>query len=212
MKIDVERKYGAEALQIGKGGLLTQCHAALKELSGDDEERGTRLLNEFMHLSVKPDKTLLMLKAHHPRLIWAQLTDVYPTLATTLMQVYQAPASTSGTERNHKVGKKVHTSVRSRLSAGKVERQLAIAHNGHFLNREREMRSAAKQRIGGFESIIAAVASDQVPEADITLQDDNEDEDISDDEVFRRVADASSVDDIQDDDILRTQDESDDEF
>ncbi|KAG2773443.1 hypothetical protein JG687_00009635 [Phytophthora cactorum] len=52
------------------------------------------------------------------------------------MKVYSAPASTAGVERNHKVAKRIHSASRNRTSRGKVEEQVAVAHNSVVLDLE----------------------------------------------------------------------------
>ena len=49
--------------------------------------------------------------------------------------MFKAPASSAGIERQHKVGKQVHSSRRSRLSPGSVEMQVAVTYNIAASNR-----------------------------------------------------------------------------
>lgn len=207
MRRDVEMVHGAEALQIGKGSLRAQCRSALVELADGNAERSANLVNDFLRLSAKPHTSLSVLKQHSPRLIWGQPTEDYPTLAPTLMQFYMAPASTAGLERNHKTGKSVLCARRSRCGAGKVERQLAIAHNGHFLNRERQSNSAMQLRVGGFESVIAAIASGAAEETSAPRPNSDDDESESDDDVLRLIANASTIEEILDDEIFPNRDQ-----
>lgn len=209
MRDAVERKYGATALQIGKGSLRSQCREALDALARGDAALSAQLTNDFLRFSAQPHASLSALKKHPPRLIWGQLTEEYPALAPTLMQVYMAPASTAGVERNHKTGKRVLCARRSRCGTGKVERQLAIAHNGHFINRERESRKSTQLRGGGFESIIVGVASGMPEDLPMPRQncDDEESDDETDDELLRVIASAASAEDILDDDIFPNRDD-----
>lgn len=210
MRDDVEKKFGTEALQLGKGSLRTQCRTALDALAGGNEELSIQLCNEFMQFCAKPHSPLSALKQHQPRLIWGQLTEEYPALANALMLVYMAPASTAGVERNNKTGKNILCARRASCGAGKFERQLAIAHNGHFLTRARESRRAVQLRAGGFEAIIASVASGIGDAGTITGSCDDDDDDETDDEedeVLRVLANAECPEEILDDDIFRNQDD-----
>lgn len=212
MRDDVEKWTGTDALQLGKGSLRSQCRTALVDLADGNEELSTKLCNEFMQFSAKPHSSLSALKQHQPRLIWGQMTEVYPALAKKLMQVYMAPASTAGVERNHKTGKNILCARRASCGPGKIERQLAIAHNGHFLNREREARRAAVLRVGGFESIIASVASDAGDAINNQngAGDDNEDrasDEEDETELLRLLASAQCPEEILDDDIFRNEDD-----
>ncbi|KAG4243136.1 hypothetical protein PC116_g9007 [Phytophthora cactorum] len=64
-----------------------------------------------------------------PRMIWSQARSQFLTLADLLVKVYTAPGSTAGVERQHKVAKRVHTAVRNCTGGGKVQEQVAVAHN-----------------------------------------------------------------------------------
>lgn len=116
---------------------------------GEGDEHALDLMKEFMEFSVAPQPLLLSLKEWHPRLLWGQAQLQYPALTKVLCEVYKAPASSAGIERNHKVNKRVHNSRRGRLGDGKVERQVAVAHNTSQL-----ARKLPTKRGSGFEGII----------------------------------------------------------
>ncbi|KAE9087419.1 hypothetical protein PF007_g20384 [Phytophthora fragariae] len=46
-----------------------------------------------------------------------------------MMKVFSAPASTAGVERHHKVAKRIQSAPRNRMTFGKAEQQIAVAHN-----------------------------------------------------------------------------------
>lgn len=67
--------------------------------------------------------------------LWSQLQTRYRLLSLELMEVFKAPAGTSGVERNQKVGSSVLLQRRCRVSEGLHKRQVVIAHNGCQLKR-----------------------------------------------------------------------------
>ena len=83
-----------------------------------------------------------------------------------MVEVFKAPAGTADVERNHKVSKSVHTKKRARTGPGKVERQVACATNRAVLRSRDQAQSKHDKsttymhRAGGFENVIANVASD----------------------------------------------------
>lgn len=124
------------ALELGKGDLLTQCRTAIEmmcRLDADDGARYYAATREFFAFSENdgdaangwgdPAK-------FRPRQLWTQGQAKFPVLSALLMKVYSVPASTAGVERQHKVAKRIHTAARNRMSTGNVEQQVAIAHNG----------------------------------------------------------------------------------
>ncbi|KDO19279.1 hypothetical protein SPRG_15549 [Saprolegnia parasitica CBS 223.65] len=66
-------------------------------------------------------------------MIWCD--DKFPLLSACMVKIFCGPALTAGVERNHKVGANVHTALRNRLGNGKVERQVAVAHNANVAKR-----------------------------------------------------------------------------
>ena len=78
-------------------------------------------------------------------LVWGQMKGIYPNLSEVLVKVYRAPSSTSGVERNHKVGNRVLTQTRTRLTFLSVQKQLAIQHNNTQVKRK-----YSKSRINSF--------------------------------------------------------------
>lgn len=119
---------GADFLQFDGTSVSVHCHRALKMLSRN-EEHYEKLLAQFMQFTIESDTTLCTLQDWHPRLLWGQADAQFAELARTMVEIFQAPASAAGIERNHKMNKQVHTALRSRLGNGKVEKQVAIAHN-----------------------------------------------------------------------------------
>jgi hypothetical protein len=133
--------YGASVIELGNGDLSEQCRKGLKLLTRLDpnpDEAFHQLQSEFMRLGCEEAGFLKLTEGiinYQPRMIWSQLRGQYPTLASVLVKVYIAPGSASGVERQHKVGKRVHTARRNRTGSGKVERQVAIAHNASTAKR-----------------------------------------------------------------------------
>jgi hypothetical protein len=135
LRLNVLSTFGRDAIELGKGDLKAQCRAALKLLTRRADSPGSNfdeLLGEFLDFCVHEEQFVSEIRSivvYNPRLIWAQVSDRYPKLAAALIKVYTAPASFAGVERHHKDGKRVHTFLRNRTGAGKVERQVAVLHN-----------------------------------------------------------------------------------
>lgn len=129
----VAKKYPRSFINMGND-LVQQCHHAL-ELISNDNDHHKNILEEYMSYCVAPSSVLDELKSWHPRLYWGQLKSEYPTLGPLLSNLYRAPASTSGVERNHKVNKRVMSTLRCRLSDKKVEKQVSVCHNSSQLTR-----------------------------------------------------------------------------
>jgi hypothetical protein len=71
-----------------------------------------------------------------PHILWSLADDgLYPDLKRSLVAIHQNPAGASGSERNHKVGKRVHCRTRILLGQQKMEPGSAIAFNGKQLDR-----------------------------------------------------------------------------
>lgn len=135
MRAKISDICGADFLQFDSTTVTSHCHLALRMVSSSAEMYDT-LLQQYMEFTVSPDETLLSLQDWHPRLLWGQAKDRFKELSTVLCEVYRAPASGAGIERNHKQNKRVHTALRSRLGGGKVEKQVAISHNASQRQRE----------------------------------------------------------------------------
>lgn len=116
--------------------IIINCHEATDMLK-DDQKHGEQVMHEFMDYCVKPYHLLDNLKEWNASLIWGQVQAQYPCLSKVLYNVYRAPASTAGVERNHKVNKRVLNNLRCRLSDDRVEKQVSVAHNKSQLDRER---------------------------------------------------------------------------
>jgi len=145
-------RYGADALGLGKGDINSQCIAALKLITRLQQDSGKydALIGDFLNLSV--DMPSFVANAapimnYHARLLWGHCGGKYPHLAAALIKVYTGPASTAGVERQHKVGKRVHTARRNRTGGGKVERQVAVAHNTATARRTLTLSRHAFERI-----------------------------------------------------------------
>ena len=124
------------------------------------------------------------------------MSDKFPFLAPIMTQVFKAPASSAGIERQHKVGKQVHSSRRSRLSPGSVEMQVAVTYNIAASNR---VVSHTRHR---FEHHLATIFNT----VEVTNQnqhvegsDDQDDEDYIGHEILEaRVYEAITIDAISD--------------
>ena len=136
------------------------------------------------------------LKTKLPFQLWSLLSDKFPFLAPIMTQVFKAPASSAGIERQHKVGKQVHSSRRSRLSPGSVEMQVAVTYNIAASNR---VVSHTRHR---FEHHLATIFNT----VEVTNQnqhvegsDDQDDEDYIGHEILEaRVYEAITIDAISD--------------
>jgi hypothetical protein len=95
-------------------------------------------LAEFMRFSVVDEAYSLANKSiehFHPKLVWAQTNEQFSVLSACMVKIFCGPASAAGVERNHKVSANVHTALRNRMGSGKVERQVAVAHNAQVISR-----------------------------------------------------------------------------
>jgi hypothetical protein len=120
------------------------------------------LMQDYMQFCVSEDQFMNDVRAfcdYQPRSIWGQLKNRYTKLAPVMIKVYSGPGSTAGVERQHKVGKRVHSSRRNRSGVGKVERQVAVTHNASVYN----MKLPAKRQ--RFEQLISALGK-QVEEGE----------------------------------------------
>lgn len=160
---NVTTNLGDVAIELDNGDLKGQCREALKQLTRLSESSPNStaafedLLSEFLQFCIVEDKFINDVQSileFHPRLIWGQVSGTYPLLSSALIKVFTAPGSTSGVERQHKIGKRVHNATRSRSGNGKVERQVAVGHNCAIAKRS---LSSKRQ---GFEKVIASCCSD----------------------------------------------------
>lgn len=203
MRDRVVRKFGGDAVALGGASLRTQCMAALDLLGGGDDVLTEALRSDFLKFCARPSEVWQKLIDYEPSLVWGQLVELYPSLAPKLISLYRSPASTAGVERNHKVAKRgIHTVARNRLGARKMECQLAVKHNSQLLERDGD---APAKRIGGYERVIAAVASDGHESAsdDEESEKADDEEDGSDEEeddvrLLRLLDDVEDVQDIND--------------
>lgn len=174
----IESTYGSDFLSMGHD-MVSSCHLALGDLA-DDDSHSEKLLGEFMNYCVQPSSILYSLQDWQPRLIWGQVQAAYPHLSKILYNVLRAPASTAGVERNHKVNKRVLSSLRCRLGDSKVEKQVTVAHNDCQLT-----RSLPNKRNVGFEAVISRSAFSSAGGSDsVQLESDNQgDDDECDDDL-----------------------------
>lgn len=152
------RSLGTEFAGLGNGDLVTLCHEALRALS-TSEENFQALMGDFMSFSIESNELFETLKEWQPNLIWVQVASNYPALSAVLCEVYRAPASTAGVERNHKVMKRVLTKTRCRTGDNKVERQVFIAHNSAQIKRSVNNRRG----IGFLKVLVDAMSKDLSP-------------------------------------------------
>ncbi|KAE9220734.1 hypothetical protein PF004_g13241 [Phytophthora fragariae] len=124
-----------KALQLGKGDLYTQCRNAIETLCRLDDDSGvecTSILQEFLTFSLSDSEVATMWgdpTKFWSEKLWSQGQGDFPLLGKLMMKVFSAPASTAGVERHHKVAKRIHSAPRNRMTSGKAEQQIAVAHN-----------------------------------------------------------------------------------
>jgi hypothetical protein len=149
LRINVAATFGEETVELGKGDLKSQCRKAIQLITRRHEKNSSStdvhdsVVSQFMIFctnEAKFEEGFRDLLNYHPRLIWSQAPTLYSTLAPFLIKIYTGPASSAGVERHHKVGKRVHTQRRNRTGGGKVERQVAIAHNTATITRQLSMK------------------------------------------------------------------------
>lgn len=133
LRAHLDDNYPRGFINLGKD-LISDCHKAIK-LIQDSDAHGDRILHEFMEMTVSPSPLLETLREWHPSMIWGQVQSDYPHLSRILYNVFRAPASTAGVERNHKTNKRVLSPTRCRLSDDRVEKQVCVAHNSVHLER-----------------------------------------------------------------------------
>jgi len=143
MRSTILSRYGPDFLGLGKGDVLGQCRDALDHLARGDEERAARLSEDFLLFSFNDNRDMSGLKDFAPQLIWSQSVGTYPVLASIMVDLYVAPTSTAGVERNHKYGKMVQTCRRGRLGDGKMEKQVCVAYNGVSLEKNPPVKRGA---------------------------------------------------------------------
>ena len=124
MRTSLEKNMGLDFIGIGKGDLNMRCQDAI-DIVSTGEENKTHLMNEFMEFVITTECSLD-----------GQMKGIYPNLSEVLVKFYRAPSSTSGVERNHKVGNRVLTQTRTRLTVLSVQKQVAIQHNNTQVKRK----------------------------------------------------------------------------
>lgn len=164
LRSHVDHKYPQGFVNLGFN-LTGECHKALK-LIQDDDKHGDDMLHEFMNMSVNPSPLLDTLRDWAPGMVWGQVQSDYPTMSRALYNVFRAPASTAGVERNHKVNKRVLNPTRCRLSEDRVEKQVSVAHNLAHLEREQarkrskfEIFIARERFVQGSDDSVASCAA-----------------------------------------------------
>lgn len=109
-----------------------------------------------MTLCVKPPYLLVINRDWKPRLIWGQVQSSYPHWSKILYNIFRAPESTSGVDRNQKLNKRVFSSLRCRMGEGNVERQASVAHNSQKI-----VPTFTNRRNHGFEAVISRSSKPQ---------------------------------------------------
>lgn len=79
------------------------------------------------------------------------------------METYKAPKSRTAIKRNHKICKKVHSTLRSRIRKGKVEKHVAVARKNLYLEKEVHFKRF------GFENVLAVCESTDVQTSQIGI-------------------------------------------
>ncbi|KAI9982158.1 hypothetical protein PInf_008049 [Phytophthora infestans] len=131
-RLAVAKLYGQDPIELGKGNICAQCRFAIELVCREDQDQKRRALDDFLRFCTTEAEIASewsSITQFPPQKIWTQGRSKFPVLAELLVKVYTSPASTAGVERQHKVGKRIHSSARNRLGAGLVEEQDAVAHN-----------------------------------------------------------------------------------
>jgi len=179
MRQQVVATVGVDAIELGQGDLDTQCRNAItllaaKELpNSDGTTYNLSLLGEFMRFCIAAAAfaaSNASISHFHPKLVWAQADAQFPVLSKCLVKVFCGPGLAAGVERNHKVSANVHTALRNRIGAGKVERQVAVAHNASVANRGtpsvRHEFAKVMAKTCGPEAVVFTVAENELHQAE----------------------------------------------
>lgn len=146
----VAERCGDSSLQFNKRSFSPHCQSVLRALRNCDDHYQD-LLQNYVSFTVKPSKELLSLLQFHPRLAGGQMQDQIRKLALLLCEVYRTASYEFVIECNRKINKHVMNSRWGRLVDGKVQQQVAVAHNKHILRRDMD-----KERVR-FEYVIDAL-------------------------------------------------------
>ena len=134
-------EFGEAFLQLGKASINQQAKIAIARLANGNEDLRRKMFSEFAtyitrnkDADVAIDQTSsfddfedTMMK---PSELWTLCDDLeYSAIKHPLSAVHRNPAGASGGERNHKSAKQVHSRLRARLCAAKVETGTAIHFN-----------------------------------------------------------------------------------
>ena len=160
----------------------------MKALSTIDEDPSGKAFSELITYmssyvnSAGNHETMVMMKDCLPYQCWSMITD-FPALAPIMTQLFKSPASSSGIERQHKVGKHVQ-----------IEKQVAVTYNTYSMNRV--MHSKRHTFEHHMATYFNPIVVDQGEEAGSSI--DNKDvEALLDREMLEdRVYDANSIEDI----------------
>lgn len=109
------------------------------------------------------------------------------------MDIYNRPESTPGIERSRKVSKREHKSIRWCLQEGKVERQVAIAHDDQTYTREISIKPQSFEKLISALTCIDRLSGDSGENSCIypLEEEDFDDEDVC--EIASVIADARGV-------------------
>ncbi|KAG9398622.1 hypothetical protein AC1031_014403 [Aphanomyces cochlioides] len=135
----LKSKHGVELVGFKKGSLQSQCTQALLQCAhGNDDKHGNLVadLARFLASNTASSHTFHAAPTLLPHLHWSLLQSEYVYLAPLLTQLHSNPCGAVGGERNHKVGKHVHSTARSSLRASSVQMQVAVMFNQSQLSRE----------------------------------------------------------------------------
>ena len=173
----------------------------MKALSTIDEDPSGKAFSELITYmssyvnSAGNHETMVMMKDCLPYQCWSMITD-FPALAPIMTQLFKSPASSSGIERQHKVGKHVHSSKRYRLGIDKIEKQVAVTYNTSSMNRV--MHNKRHKFEHHLATYFNPIVVDQGEEAGCS-SDDEDVEALLDCEMLEaRVYEANSIEDISD--------------
>ncbi len=148
MRARIAGEFGEEFLQLGKASINQQAKIAIACLANGNEDLRRKMFSEFAtyitrnkDADVAIDQTSsfddfedTMMK---PSELWTLCDDSeYSAIKHPLSAVHQNAAGASGGERNHKSAKQVHSRLRARLGAAKVETGTAIHFNAKQLDRQ----------------------------------------------------------------------------
>ena len=233
MRTRIAGEFGEEFLQLGKPSINQQAKVALARLAHGNDDLRRKMFSEFAtYITRSKDDNAneetfrdfedTMMK---PSELWTLCDDSdYSSIKHLLSAVHRNPAGASGGERNHKLAKQVHSRLRARLGAAKVETGTAIHFNAKQLLRKMDTTRSTRffmwlQRLGS--PFLAAAKDHLAHQNNMTIDediDDNDSDAVDNDTVendideFNHLNLTGGVDTIADEDIFALTDEEQDQL